>query len=105
MKKFALLISLLLLTVVFSVKESFAVAPFTNLEGVGGVAFNPLAYLADSDGENSHLKIGDTDFIGKPRFGVWYVNLHNVHVDWTSIGASVTLLKRVEVSYGYQSVN
>jgi hypothetical protein len=79
--------------------------PFNNLEGVGGVAFNPLAYPADSDGENSHLKIGDTDVLGKPRVGAWYVRLGETKVDWTSVGTAVTFLKRIEVSYGFQTIN
>ncbi|MDD5238768.1 MAG: hypothetical protein PHU96_07430, partial [Candidatus Omnitrophica bacterium] len=105
MKHFNLVMSILALTVVLSVKNSYAGAPFNNLEGVGGVAFNPLAYLADSDGEDSHLSIGDTDIIGRPRFGAWYVNLSKVNVDWTAVGVADTLFKRLEISYGYESIN
>jgi len=104
MKKVKLFAAVLFLTVV-AVKYVFAGAPLTNLEGVGGVAFNPLAYLADSDGTESHLKIGDTDVAGKPRFGAWYVSLSNVNVDWTAIGISDTFFNRLEVSYGYETVN
>ncbi|MDD5120767.1 MAG: DUF3034 family protein [Candidatus Omnitrophica bacterium] len=82
----------------------FAGAPFVNLEGVGGVAFNPLAYLADSDGEDTHFKLGETDIIGKPRLGGWYVSLDNVKVDWTAIGIADTFFKRLEVSYGYETI-
>ena len=105
MKKFVLLVVLTVLTVVSLSKSSFAGPPFNNLEGVGGVAFNPLAYLADSDGENSHFKIGNTDIIGKPRFGGWYVNLGDPKIDWTSFGSADTFFKRLEVSYGYQAVS
>lgn len=104
MKKVKLFAAVLFLTVV-AVKYVFAGAPLTNLEGVGGVAFNPLAYLADSDGTESHLKIGDTDVAGNPRFGAWYVSLSNVNVDWTAIGISDTFFNRLEVSYGYETVN
>lgn len=104
MRQFTLFLALLVLTVVFSVKSVFAGPPLNNLEGVGGIAFNPLAYLADSDGENSHFKIGNTDIIGKPRFGAWYVNLDKVNVDWTAIGVADTLFKRLEVSYGYEAI-
>jgi hypothetical protein len=97
--------AVLVLTVVFSVKGVFAGAPFVNLEGVGGVAFNPLAYLADSSGENSHFKVGDTDVLGKAKFGGWYVNLGDVKVDWTAIGVADTFFKRLEASYGYETVN
>ena len=105
MKRFTLLVVFFVLTVVFLTKNAFAGAPFVNLEGVGGVAFNTLAYLADSDGESSYFKIGNTDIIGRPRFGAWYVNLDHVNVDWTAIGVADTLFKRLEVSYGYESIN
>ena len=100
MKKLLLLFAALLLTAVFS-KNVFAGPPFNNLEGVGGVAFNPLAYLAEGD---SDFKIGNQEIIGKPRFGAWYVNLGDPKIDWTSIGVADTLFKRLEISYGYQTV-
>jgi len=105
MRNIKLFAAVIVLTVVFFVKGAFAGAPFVNLEGVGGVAFNPLAYLADSSGDNSHIKAGDTDVLGKARFGVWYVNLDDVKVDWTAIGIADTFFKRLEVSYGYETVN
>jgi len=101
MKKLILLFAALLLTAVFS-KNVFAGPPFNNLEGVGGVAFNPLAYLADSGEEL--IKVGDTDILAKPRFGAWYVNLPTAKIDWTSFGVATTLLKRLEISYGYQNI-
>ncbi|MDD5097513.1 MAG: DUF3034 family protein [Candidatus Omnitrophica bacterium] len=104
MKKIFLLGLFLVLATVSLTKNSFAGAPFINLEGVGGVAFNPLAYLADSDGEDSHFKVGKTDIIGKPRFGAWYVSLDKVKVDWTAIGVADTFFKRLEVSYGYEAI-
>ena len=101
MKKIFLIV---LFLTVFLTNSLFAGAPFVNLEGVGGVAFNPLAYLADSDGEDSHFKLGETDIIGKPRFGGWYVSLDDVKVDWTTIGVADTFFKRLEVSYGYETI-
>lgn len=103
MKKFALFAVLLVLVVGFSTKNVFAGPPFNNLEGVGGVAYNPLAYLADSGEE--FIKIGGVNIASKPRFGIWYVNLPDAKIDWTSIGVATTLLKRLEVSYGYQTIN
>ena len=105
MRKATFLAVLAALTVVFSANNVFAGAPFINLEGVGGVAFNPLAYLADSEGENTHVKSGDRNIIGTPRFGGWYVSLDKVSVDWTAIGAAAAFFNRVEVSYGYESIN
>ena len=101
MKKLILLFTALLLTAVFS-KNVFAGPPFNNLEGVGGVAFNPLAYLAEGD---SDFKIGNQDVIGKPRFGAWYVNLGDPSIDWTSVGVADTLFKKLEISYGFQAVS
>ena len=75
---------------------SSAGVPFTNLEGVGGVAFNPLAYPAGTRQEGRV-------FAG-PQVGLWYVNLGEVSVDWTAIGFAETLFGRVEISYGYETI-
>ncbi len=71
-------------------------APLINLEGVGGIAFNPLAYLAGTDTPDS--------FIGKPRVGGWYVGLDGSSIDWTTFGIGTSLGKRVEVSFGFESI-
>jgi hypothetical protein len=97
---------LLVLAVLFFgslTNQVFAGPPFNNLEGVGGIAYNPLAYLADSGEE--FIKIGETYIVAKPRIGAWYVSLPDAKIDWTSIGAATTLFKRLEVSYGYQIIN
>jgi len=104
MRKRILFTALILLTAFFSVQDVFAGPPLVNLEGVGGIAFNPLAYPSDSTGENSHFKVSDIDILGKPRFGAWYVNLDDVDVDWTTIGIAETFFKRLEVSYGYETI-
>ena len=73
--------------------------PLNNLQGAGGVAFNPLAYPA---GQN---KAEDSDsWVSKPQFGFWYVSLGQVDVDWTTIGAAATILGRLELSYGYELI-
>ena len=73
--------------------------PLVNLEGQGGVAFNPLAYPAWEDG----FQVGAIE-VGKPRIGGWYVNLNNSAIDWTTIGVAEAFNKRLEVSFGYESV-
>ncbi|MFA6358091.1 MAG: DUF3034 family protein [Candidatus Omnitrophota bacterium] len=103
MKKYIILTALFLLVFGSLTSEVFAGPPFNNLEGVGGVAFNPLAYLADSGEEL--IKIGDTSILAKPRFGAWYVNLPDAKIDWTSFGVATTLLKRLEISYGFQNIS
>jgi len=102
MKKLIFLAGLLVLAFGSLTNRVFAGPPFNNLEGVGGVAFNPLAYLADSGEE--FIKVGDTNIIAKPRFGAWYVNLPDAKIDWTSFGVATTLLKRLEISYGYENI-
>lgn len=105
MKKFNSAVKVIvILAVVLVSKYVFAGPPLTNLEGVGGIAFNPLAYLADS-GEDAGLKIDGTKVASKPRIGSWYVNLSDVKVDWTAIGVADTFFNRLEVSYGYETVN
>lgn len=90
---------------------AWAGAPFNNLEGVGGVAYNPLAYPAgskandpDKAGWDKSPLGGITRYIGKPQFGTWYVNLSDVRVNWFAAGISDTILDRLEVSYGYESI-
>ena len=103
MKKLIFLAGVLLLVFGSLTDKVFAGPPFNNLEGVGGVAFNPLAYLADSGEE--FVKIGNTNVLAKPRFGTWYVNLPDAKIDWTSFGVATTLLKRLEISYGFQNIS
>jgi hypothetical protein len=74
--------------------------PLNNLEGVGGVAFNPLAYLAGNGASDPNNK----GPLGLPQFGAWYVHLGDVDIDWTTIGAAETLFDRVEVSYGREII-
>ena len=93
----------LLVVAIFLVSNiAYAGLPLNNLEGVGGVAFNPLAYPAEGDALYS---VGDTEIVSKPRFGTWYTNLGQPNIDWGSIGAATTFFKRLEVSEGYQYVS
>ena len=105
----------LVVLVIFSILSAapaHAGAPFNNLEGAGGVAFNPLAYpggskAADPDkADIDKSPIGEvTKYIGKPQFGAWYVNLSDVNVNWFATGVSDVILDRLEVSYGFENVN
>ena len=101
---------------------SYAGVPLENLEGVGGIAFNPLAYLANSgskwiDGtaakdskttagtdKKAFNDYGLLENTSKPQVGAWYVRLPQAHVDWTSLGTAFSLYNRVEVSYGWEAV-
>ncbi len=98
MRTFASVLTAVLLLVSGS---AYAGVPFTNLQGAGGVAFNPLAYPAQAGKEPL---ISDPVSFSKPQFGGWYVNLHEVNVDWTTFGAAETIGGRVELSYGYETI-
>ncbi len=112
MKIVTLFVLVALLTVVYPFEEARAGVPLNNLEGVGGIAFNPLAYTAgtsfesDKKTEEKGGKKDPTykDVFSKPQFGVWYANLNGVKVDWTAIGVAETFFKRLEVSYGHEII-
>ena len=96
----------------FFTSAAHAGAPFNNLEGAGGVAYNPLAYLGGSKASDPDKADIDkspigaiTRYIGKPQFGTWYVNLNDVNVNWFAAGVSDTIADRLEVSYGFENVN
>ncbi|MFA6142634.1 MAG: DUF3034 family protein [Candidatus Omnitrophota bacterium] len=96
----------------FGASIANAGAPFNNLEGVGGVAYNPLAYLGGSKASDpektdwNKSPIGEVvKYIGKPQFGTWYVNLSDVRVNWFAVGVSDTIADRLEVSYGFENIN
>jgi hypothetical protein len=92
----------IILTVLLAGNLAYAGLPLNNLEGVGGVAFNPLAYPAEGDALYS---VGDTEIVSKPRFGTWYTALTQPRIDWGSFGAATTFFKRLEVSEGFQDVS
>ena len=74
--------------------------PLNNLQGTGGIAFNPLAYTAGlpwDGGETNDLN----GIISKPQAGAWYINLSDAEINWFVLGAAVTLFDRLEISGGY----
>ena len=83
---------------------SFAGVPLNNLQGTGGIAFNPLAYTAGLPWEGvatSNLN----GIVSKPQVGAWYVNLADAGIDWWATSAALTFANRLEVSYGYGFIN
>lgn len=104
MRRVSILPVVLAISVVLFSGVVHAGAPFVTAEGVGGVGFNPLAYLAMTPGEDG-LKVGPLE-IAKPRLGAFYVNLNNAvgGTDWTTMGIATTLNKRLEISFGYELV-
>lgn len=104
MKKAYLFTATLILIVASLTCRAHAGAPFVTAEGVGGVGFNPLAYVAATPGEEG-FKIGAVE-IAKPRLGAFYVNLNDAvgGTDWTTLGIATAFNKRLEVSFGYELV-
>ena len=86
--------------------------PLNNLQGTGGIAFNPLAYTAglpwDDGGGDSTNAVAESSLNGivsRPQLGAWYVNLNDARINWWAASAAITFADRVEVSAGYGFIN
>ena len=85
--------------------------PLNNLQGTGGIAFNPLAYTAglpwDGGGESTNeVEHSALDgVVSRPQAGVWYVSLSDASIDWLSTSAAITFADRLEFSGGYELIN
>ena len=83
---------------------TFAGVPLNNLQGTGGIAFNPLAYTAGRTWEEGGTNTLDK-IVSKPQVGAWYANLTDADIHWFALGTAVTVLERVEISGGYGGIN
>lgn len=89
---------------------ALAGAPLTNFEGVGGVALNPLAYVANPIAEGK-TGLGGSDIVSMPNVGIWHLGLTNAteggdnDIDVNAVGANLTLLNRIELGYSHQFVD
>ena len=83
---------------------TFAGVPLNNLQGTGGIAFNPLAYTAGRTWEEGGTNTLDK-IVSKPQVGSWYANLTDADIHWFALGTAVTVLERVELSGGYGGIN
>ena len=92
------------LLVAAAIGTAYGGVPLNNLQGTGGIAFNPLAYTAGRPWEG-----GETNalngIVSKPQAGAWYVNLTDADINWFALGAAVTFLDRLEISGGYAGIN
>ena len=89
--------------------------PLNNLQGTGGIAFNPLAYTAglpwDGDGGgDSTNAVEKTDsalngVVSRPQIGAWYVNLNDAGINWWAASAAISFADRLEISGGYGFIN
>lgn len=86
-------LSLLLLT------DLHAGVPLNNLQGAGGIAFNPLAYLA---GRQLSKEGG---VVTVPQAGAWHVELPDANIRWDAVGAAFSLFGRLELSFGYSNLD
>ena len=87
-----------------AIGSAYGGVPLNNLQGTGGIAFNPLAYTAGRpwDGGETNALNG---IVSKPQVGGWYVNLTDADINWFALGAAVTLFDRLEISGGYAGIN
>ena len=84
--------------VVLSGVSLFGGVPLNSLDGAGGIAFNPLAYL-------SGVKVEGNEWVTKPQIGAWYVKLPDSNIEWSSYSVSLSLANRVELSYASNLIN
>ena len=91
----------------------FAGVPLNNLQGTGGIAFNPLAYTAGrpwsgdggGDDTNEVSQSALDGIVSRPQVGAWYVNLTDASINWFALGAAFSIADRLEISGGYGGVN
>ena len=90
--------------IALAVGAAYGGVPLNNLQGTGGIAFNPLAYTAglpwEGGSSNDLNKV-----VSKPQVGAWYVNLNDASVNWWAGSAALTFAERLEVSGGYGFIN
>ena len=63
--------------------------PLNNLQGAGGIAFNPLAYTAgrpwdgaDGGGSTNGVEHSALNgIVSRPQAGAWYVNLNDADIN------------------------
>ena len=87
-----------------AIGTAYGGVPLNNLQGTGGIAFNPLAYTAGQPWESGGTNSLD-NIISRPQVGAWYVNLNQKSINWYAAGFAFTVLERLELSAGYGYVN
>lgn len=92
------------LFVVGDISTAFAGPPLTNVEGVGGVALNPLAYVANPIGKDETGMFG-SPVVSKPNIGAWHISLPDSDINWESVGINMSFFNRVEIGYSHESVD
>ena len=86
--------STLLISSALLATSAVAGVPLNGLQGDGGIAFNPVAFVAGTYAEESQTN-------SAPQVGTWYTRLDSADIDWAAASASFSIEKRLELSYGY----
>ncbi len=81
-------------TFLLAVAPAFAGVPLNGLQGDGGIAFNPVAFVAGTYAD-------DGQTVSAPQVGAWYVRLGSADIDWAAASAAISAFRRLELSYGY----
>ena len=94
MHRFALVLTAILMSLL-----SRAGIPLNDLQGSGGLGYNPLAYTAGRyvASETNSL----AEWVSLPQVGLWNVYFFDERVNWTAVSASFSIAKRLELSYGH----
>lgn len=92
------------LFVLVGVSPAFAGPPLTNVEGVGGVALNPLAYVANPIGKDETGLFGSS-IVSKPNIGAWHISLPASDINWEAAGVNISFFNRLELGYSHESVD
>jgi hypothetical protein len=87
-----------------SVMPAIAGPPFTNIEGVGGVALNPLAFVANGVKSDDGGLFG-SGVVSKPNLGYWHIGLEDSDIDWEAVGGNISFFNMIEIGYGHEFVS
>jgi len=75
---------------------SFAGAPFTNVEGVGGGGLNPSANLAGAI-RYPGGGLNGSNIVGKPNIAYWYVGIPSSDIFWNIFATNISFFNRLEL--------
>ncbi|MBC7196741.1 MAG: DUF3034 family protein [Deferribacterales bacterium] len=83
---------------------SFAGAPFTNVEGVGGGGLNPSANLAGAIHEPGG-GLNGSNIVGKPNIAYWYVGIPSSDIFWNIFATNISFFNRLELGMSQSFAN
>ncbi len=92
------------LFVLGDVSGAYAGPPMVNVEGVGGVALNPLAWVANPIGKDE-IGLAGCPVVGKPNVGAWHISLPDSDIKWNMAGFNISFYNRFEIGYSHEWVD